>query len=87
MLYYGQLEIIAGVLCYEKIWLFNITGQTFNSGNKQFAQRQGKIKKADIAEACPDISISMIERTLKNLLDNGEIIRIGFGKDTSYIKK
>lgn len=52
-----------------------------------FVHRQGKIKKADIAEACPDISISMIERTLKNLLDNGEIIRIGFGKDTSYIKK
>ena len=36
---------------------------------------------------CPDISISMIERTLKEMLDNGEIKKIGSGRSTAYVKK
>ena len=51
-----------------------------------FEQKLGKISKADIANACPDISISMIERTLKELLDNGKIQKIGSGRSTAYVK-
>ncbi|MBO5923611.1 MAG: Fic family protein [Lentisphaeria bacterium] len=52
-----------------------------------FEQKLGKIKKSDIVEACPDISISMIERTLKQMQNDGTIERIGFGRETCYIKK
>ena len=52
-----------------------------------FEQKLGKISKADIANTCPDISISMIERTLKEMLDNGEIKKIGSGRATAYVKK
>ena len=51
-----------------------------------FEQKLGKISKADIADACPDISISMIERTLKEMLDRGEIKKTGSGRATAYVK-
>lgn len=51
-----------------------------------FEQKTGKISKADIMTACPDISISLIERTLKQMLDNGEIRKIGASRTTAYIK-
>lgn len=45
-----------------------------------------RLSKKDIKEQCPDISISMIEAVLHNLLQEGYIIKIGAGKSTSYIK-
>jgi hypothetical protein len=33
---------------------------------------------------CPDISQKTVERALKELLDNQEIIKIGGGRYTSY---
>jgi len=45
----------------------------------------GKITKSEILERCPDISRTTIQRTLKDLQDVGEIIKIGDGRYTSYI--
>ena len=45
------------------------------------------IEKADIALECPDISISMIEQTLKKLLTEGVIEKVGRGKQTAYVKR
>lgn len=45
-----------------------------------------KLSKKDIKEQCPDISISMIEAVLHNLLKEEYIIKLGAGKSTSYIK-
>ena len=45
-----------------------------------------KLSKKDIKEQCPDISISTIESTLHDLLNNRYIIKIGSGKNTSYIR-
>lgn len=52
-----------------------------------FEQRLGKISKRDIAEICPDISIAMIEQTLKQMLDKGIIQKVGAGKNTAYVKR
>jgi len=66
-----------------------VTGKTTKSDRIRlvFESRLGKISKADIAEQCPDISISMIERTLKELLDAGFIEKVGNGKRTAYVKR
>lgn len=45
------------------------------------------VSKGDILEKYPDISQSMVEATLKKLLDAGIIIKIGAGKSTAYIRK
>ncbi len=52
-----------------------------------FDDTLGKVSKADIASQCPDISISTIEQTLKNLLDAGVIQKIGSGRNTAYVKR
>lgn len=46
--------------------------------------RIGKITKAEIAEKCPDISQTTIQRTLTELLKNNEIIKISGGRYTAY---
>ena len=50
-----------------------------------FKDTLGKITKTEIAHKCPDISQVTIQRTLNDLLKNGEIIKVGGGRYTSYI--
>ncbi len=45
----------------------------------------GKINKTEIMIQCPDISQKTVERALREMLDKGEIIKIGGGRYTSYI--
>ena len=44
----------------------------------------GKITKTQIMKQCPDISQKTVERALRELMDNDEIIKIGGGRYTSY---
>lgn len=43
----------------------------------------GKISKKEIAQACPDISVTTIERTLAELVASGFIDKIGVGRSTA----
>ena len=45
----------------------------------------GKITKTEIMQKCPDISQVTVQRTLNDLIKNGDIIKIGGGRYTSYI--
>jgi Fic family protein len=47
----------------------------------------GKISKKDIAQACPDISVTTIERALAELIASGFIEKVGTGRATAYVKK
>ena len=47
----------------------------------------GKISKKEIAQACPDISVTTIERTLAELVASGFIDKVGVGRATAYVKK
>ena len=44
-----------------------------------------KMTKAEIMAQCPDISLKTVQRALTGLMENGEIIKIGGGRYTSYI--
>lgn len=46
----------------------------------------GKVSKREILERCPDISVAMVEKTLKELLDEGFIQKSGVGKGTVYFR-
>ena len=70
--------------------LNGVDGKKLNKSDRVkqvFDQKLGKITKSDIAELCPDVSISMIERILKQMLDEGVIERISFGRNAGYVKK
>lgn len=45
----------------------------------------GKITKAEIVRRCPDVSEVTVQRTLADLLQNGDIIKIGGGRYTHYV--
>lgn len=45
----------------------------------------GKITKAEILERCPDISTVTVQRTLSELVEKKQIIKVGGGRYTSYI--
>jgi Fic family protein len=47
----------------------------------------GKVAKADILAACPDISETTVERTLAALLKQGKIGKTGAGRGTAYVWK
>ena len=46
----------------------------------------GKVTKRDILIKCPDISTAMVELTLKALLDEGVIRKIGNGRASAYVR-
>ena len=46
----------------------------------------GKLSKSDIAELCPSIGIKSIELALKQLVEEGVLIKKGKGRATFYIR-
>jgi Fic family protein len=53
---------------------------------KLFDNTLQRLSKRMILEKCPDISTSTVEVTLASLLKEGYIIKIGAGKNTTYIR-
>ena len=49
------------------------------------ASTLGKVTKKDILAKCPDISVAMVELTLKAMLDAGSIRKVGNGRATAYV--
>ena len=45
----------------------------------------GKITKTEIMQKCPDISQVTVQRTLNDIIKNGDIIKIGGGRYTTYV--
>ena len=50
-------------------------------------QKLGKITKSDIAELCPSLSFSAIEKAIAKMVDEGKLEKQGSGKTTYYIIK
>jgi hypothetical protein len=46
----------------------------------------GRFTKQDIRELCPSLSLSSIEGSLRKLVENGELKRVGAGKSTVYLR-
>ena len=52
-----------------------------------FERKIGKIRKSDIAELCPGLSMSAVEKGIAKLLAEGKIEKLGSARSTFYIKK
>lgn len=52
-----------------------------------FEKKIGKVKKSNIAELCPGLSISAVEKGIAKLLNDGKIEKHGGGRSTFYVKK
>jgi len=47
----------------------------------------GKFTKTDILEMCPEIGRATVENALKELVEEGTIVRISSGRTTAYIRR
>ena len=52
-----------------------------------FEKKIGKVRKTDIVELCPNISVSAVDKGIAKMLADGKIEKLGNGKNTFYIKK
>ena len=48
--------------------------------------KMGKLSKSDIAELCPSIGIKSIELALKQLVEDGVLLKKGAGRATFYVR-
>lgn len=53
---------------------------------KIFADKLGKVTKAELSNLCPDISVTTIEKALADLQKEGYIIKVGAGRTTAYVR-
>lgn len=51
-----------------------------------FEKKLGKIRKSDIVELCPTLSVSAVEKGIANLVKEGKIEKHGKGKNTFYVR-
>lgn len=54
---------------------------------KAIERKIGKIRKSDIVELCPSLSISAIEKGIAKLMKEGKLTKEGSGRNTFYLKK
>lgn len=57
-----------------------------NTVRKAVESRIGKFTKREITELCPNLSASTVERSLRAMVEKGDLARQGAGKNTVYIK-
>ena len=70
----------------DRFSLVEIKLSAFETVRRATINKIGKFTKQDIRELCPSLSISSIEGALRKLVDEGEIIRVGNGKNIHYYR-
>ena len=50
-------------------------------------KKLGKVTKSDVAELCPSLSISAIEKEIDKMVEEGRLEKMGSGKTTYYVVK
>ena len=69
----------------ERIQIVGTT--TIDTVKNAIENKIGKFTKKEIAELCPSLSASTVERHLKKLVSEGYILKHGSGKNTYYLKR
>ncbi|MDD7622285.1 MAG: hypothetical protein SOY33_00295 [Candidatus Onthovivens sp.] len=77
--------------CSDKSIVSNISiNRDFTSTSKivdnAIKKKLGKVTKSDVAELCPSLSISAIEKAIAKMVE-GRLEKMGSGKTTYYVVK
>lgn len=65
----------------------DVKSSALDSVKAAISKKIGKFTKSEIAELCPTLGKSSVNASLKALVENGEIIMQGSGKNTYYLRK
>ena len=71
----------------KRLDIINAKASSSDMVRMAFEKKVGKVTKSYIAELCPGISISAVEKGIAQLVKSGEVLKMGNGKNTFYIKK
>ncbi len=69
----------------ERLSLINKKKTAVELVEGAFGIKIGKLTKSDIAELCPTISISSVEKAIASLIKDGKVKKYGKGKNTYYV--
>ena len=61
--------------------------KSFRNDIKELKNYVGKVTKSDVAELCPSLSISAIEKAIAKMVEEGRLEKMGSGKTTYYVVK
>ena len=59
----------------------------YDTVKKVLDMKIGKVTKSDVAELCPLLSLSSIEKALAKMVEEGKLEKGGSGKNSFYIIK
>ena len=63
-----------------------IITSVYNSGLRT-KKKLGRVTKSDVAELCPSLSISAIEKAIAKMVEEGRLEKTGSGKTIYYVVK
>ena len=71
----------------DRVKLISKKASAYELVDNAIKKKLGKVTKSDVAELCPSISISTIEKAIAKMVEEGRLEKVGSGKTTYYVVK
>ena len=71
----------------DRVKLISKKASAYELVDNAIKKKLGKVTKSDVAELCPSISISAIEKAIAKMVEEGRLEKMGSGKTTYYVVK
>jgi Fic family protein len=71
----------------DRVKLISKKASAYELVDYAIKKKLGKVTKSDVAELCPSLSISAIEKAIAKMVDEGRLEKMGSGKTTYYVVK
>lgn len=71
----------------DRVKLISKKASAYELVDHAIKKKLGKVTKSDVAELCPSLSISAIEKAIAKMVEEGRLEKMGSGKTTYYVVK
>ena len=71
----------------DRVKLISKKASAYELVDNAIKKKLGKVTKSDVAELCPSLSISAIEKAIAKMVEEGRLDKMGSGKTTYYVVK
>ena len=71
----------------DRVKLISKKASAYELVDNAIKKKLGKVTKSDVAELCPSLSISAIEKAIAKMVEEGRLEKMGSGKTTYYVVK
>ena len=71
----------------DRVKLISKRASAYEIVDYAIKKKLGKVAKSDVAELCPNLSISTIEKVIAKMVKEERLEKMGSGKTTYYVIK